>query len=149
MNKTSNNNLTLRSMGCDSAAATSKQVCSSCGASSQSTSVARYNDEGNCASTTGISCETKWQMRDCLKLGLCEFLVCVANEFCVNGKFQMPVDESGEEKGLGDVLTDCMGGALCSVAHCLPNAICGPKQNNDCIPPPPALECNFAVEEKD
>jgi len=150
MNQTRNTNKTLRFTGRDSAAVASKQVHSSCScAPVQTTSVARYDEEGDCANMTRISCETQWQMRDCLKLGLCEFLVCIADEFCVNGKFQMPVDENDEEKDLGDVLLCCLGDAFCSVAHCLPNAICGPKQDKDCIPPPPALECNFAVEDKD
>lgn len=150
MNHIRNIKSSSRFMERESAAVASKQVRSSCGcASVQTTSAARYDEDGECASTTAVSCETQWQMRDCLKFALCEFLVCIADEFCVNGKFQTPVDENGNEKDLGDILLCCLGNTACTVVHCLPTAICGPKQDKDCIPPPPALECNFAVEDKD
>jgi hypothetical protein len=152
MNQNHNTKSPLPGTGCDCTAVVTHSVGSSCGcvSSCQTTSLARYDEDGKCADWGDISCETQWQIRDCLKVGFCEFIVCIADEFCPNGKFEMPVDEkTGEEKDLGDVLLCCLGSAVCSIAHCVPNAICVPKQNNDCIPPRPVIECNFAVEEKD
>ena len=150
MNQTRSKTPTLRFKGCDTSAAASNSSCASCGCVSfKSTTVARYDEQGNCASPGQISCETQWQMRDCLKLAFCEFLSCLGNQMCVDSKFEMPVDAAtGETKTVGEVLLCCLGESFCTVLHCLPEAICGPRQDNDCIPPP-ALECNYAVEEKD
>lgn len=141
--------------GCGCSAVTSYTTGTSCGCGTpyQVTSSARYDEDGKCASTREISCETQWQMRDCLKVGVCEFMICFANQVCPNGTFELPKveDENGNliQKDFGDVFMECLGTAFCSVAHCLPNAICAPKQNTDCIPPRPVIECNYAVEEKD
>ena len=138
-----------------------KQVCGTCGCgTSQSASVARYDSDGSCASWFDISCETQWRLRDCLKLTLCEFLACVADSYCASGSFEKPIEVDADgnpvfdpvtgqpvEKDLGDVLMECLCESACTVLHCVPDAICGPRQS-ECIPPP-ALECNFAVEEKD
>lgn len=157
MNNLSKTRGDVRFMGRVNAGATSAaavQSCTSCGCTSfQTTAVARYDENGDCANLGKISCETQWKMRDCLKVALCEFLGCLGDEFCKDGTFKRPVEVDPltgleEEKDLGDVLLCCLGNATCSVLHCLPSAICGPQQNNDCIPPP-ALECNFAVEERD
>ena len=135
------------------AAPTSTSRCSSCGISgaSESFSAARYDADGNCMDTMCISCETKWRVRDCVKLAVCEFITCIASEVCADGSFRMPkkIDEAGNEvdKDFGEVLLDCLGGAMCTTLNCLPEAICGPRNEEACIPPP-ALECNFAVEEK-
>jgi hypothetical protein len=102
--------------------------------------MARYDDEGNCAKVTSISCETRWELRDCFKVALCDFLSCVADEMCTDGKFVDWPDASQ--------MKDCFGNALCTLLQCLPNAICGPKQDMECLPPP-ALECNYAVEERE
>lgn len=121
-------------------------VCSSCGGHASyasSSNVARYDENGECASTSDISCETQWRLRDCFKVALCEFLTCVGEEFCQDGSFKTPAGKSA-----ADVLVDCLGSAACSALQCVPNAICGPRPDDSCIPPP-ALECNFAVEERD
>lgn len=155
MSQICNNKGSLQGSGCGCSAVTSVTSGSSCGCgtSNQITSAARYEENGECLSTREISCETKWQMRDCVKLGVCEFMICFADQVCPNGKFELPMveDENGnvEEKDLGDVLLECLGTAFCSAAHCLPNAICAPRQNTNCIPPRPVIECNYAVEEKD
>ena len=122
-------------------------VCSSCGginaSFASSSNVARYDENGECASTSDISCETRWRLRDCFKVAVCEFLTCVGEEFCQDGSFKTPAGKSAS-----DVLLDCLGSAACSALQCVPNAICAPRPDDSCIPPP-ALECNFAVEERD
>lgn len=124
---------------------TSPHVCSSCGGGQTSfasnSNVARYDENGECASTSDISCETKWRLRDCLKVATCEFLNCIENEFCEDGTFNLGAVNS-------TALVDCLGTALCSALQCVPNAICAPRPDDSCVPPP-ALECNFAVEERD
>lgn len=119
------------------------QSCSSCGCSGSAATLssARYNPDGTCMDTMCISCETKWRVRDCVKLTVCEFITCIADEFCVNGSFQKPT------RDIGDILIDCLRGAMCTTLNCLPEAICGPRDEECCLPPP-ALECDFAVEEK-
>ena len=151
MSKNCNNTPPSHGTGCGCTAVTSYTSGSSCGCgtSLQTNSYARYDEDGKCASTSDISCETQWQMRDCLKVGVCEFMICFADQLCPNGTFELPKDENGEEKDFGDVLLSCLGTAFCSAAHCLPNAICAPRQNTDCVPPRPVIECNYAVEEKD
>lgn len=133
--------------------------CSTAAASAAPVSAARYDDDGTCASLFDVSCETQWRLRDCLKLTLCEFLTCVADSYCADGGFQKPVefDANGNpvldpatgatiEKDLGDVLMECLCESVCTTLHCIPDAICGPQQS-ECVPPP-ALECDFAVEDK-
>ncbi len=126
--------------------ASSPHVCSSCGGQSSfasSSNVARYDEDGKCASTSDISCETKWRLRDCFKVAACEFLNCIGDEFCADGTFKTPAGKSPSE-----VLLGCLGSAACTALQCVPNAICAPRPDDSCIPPP-ALECNFAVEERD
>lgn len=151
MSQNCNNTSTSPVTGCGCSAVTSYSSASSCGCGTnvQTSSSARYDKNGECASTSDISCETQWQMRDCVKVGVCEFMICFADQLCPNGEFEMPKDENGDEKDLGDVLLCCLGTAFCTVAHCLPNAICAPKPNTNCVAPPPVIECNYAVEEKD
>jgi hypothetical protein len=127
--------------------ASSPHVCSSCGGGqasfASSSNLARYDENGECASTSDISCETKWRLRDCFKVAVCELLTCIGEEFCEDGSFQTPLGKTASE-----VLKDCLGSAACSALQCVPNAICAPRPDDSCIPPP-ALECNFAVEERD
>lgn len=99
---------------------------------------ARYDDEGRCLNIFSISCETRWRIRDCLKVSFCDFLRCMGEELC-------------DRKEGDDIdLQDCLEDFLCSVLTCLPDAICPPPQPCDPCCPPRTIEschCNFAVGE--
>lgn len=99
---------------------------------------ARHDDDGRCVSILTISCETRWRIRDCLKVSFCDLLRCVGDELCER--------EEGEDIDLRDCLEDF----LCSFLACLPDAICPPPQTcESCCPPRPidSCHCNFAVGE--
>jgi hypothetical protein len=114
---------------------------SSCGCGGHDTRSfppARYDEDGSCASLFSISCETRWRIRDCLKVSFCDFLRCMGDELCER--------EEGKDLDLGKCLEDF----LCSFLHCLPDAICPPPEPCEPCCPPHALEschCNFAVGE--
>ncbi|SNR51273.1 hypothetical protein SAMN06265378_106192 [Paracoccus sediminis] len=99
---------------------------------------ARRDDDGGCVSIFSISCETRWRIRDCLKVSFCDFLRCVGDELCER--------EEGDEIDLRECLEDF----LCSFLTCLPDAICPPPQPCKPCCPPRLIEschCNFAVGE--
>ena len=98
---------------------------------------ARYEDDGSCAPTGKISCETQWRLRDCVKYAFCDMLRCMSEEMC---------DENcrlKEEANIGD----CVEIFLCSLINCLPEAICPPKKPEKCCDPGhlSGCGCNYAV----
>lgn len=120
---------------------------SSCQCGSRfSRSLARYDKDGDCASVFDISCETRWRVRECFKVALCDMLRCLGDELCEDGRL-------AEEPDLGA----CLEGFLCSVLTCLPDAICPPPAKpcspccttDSCLPAPGASSCgcNYAVGE--
>jgi len=105
-------------------------------------------DSSKCP-TFAISCETKSALRDCVKTALCDFLRCVTDTLCPDGKFQMATFVSSDpeaQKKLQNDLIDCVGQLACSFMHCIPDALCPPT----CEPPAPApidcIPCDYAVE---
>jgi hypothetical protein len=112
-----------------------------CGTHPSASSMARYEETGECADLFSISCETQWRIRNCFKEMLCDILYCIGSNMCEDGHFNDDAD-------LGDILGDCFETALCSLVRCLPDAICGPRPPI-CDKPKPSIECNFAVEEVD
>jgi hypothetical protein len=85
------------------------------------------------------SCETQNALAACLKQVICDFLRCVNQTVCEDGKLNLRDDN------LGRKLVDCIGVAACGALACIPDALCP-------VPPaqPPAVDdlpCNFAVEE--
>jgi hypothetical protein len=99
---------------------------------------ARYDADGDCSSLFSISCETRWRVRDCLKVSFCDLLRCVGDELCDR--------EEGKKIDLGRCLEDF----LCSFLKCLPDAICPPPEPCKPACAPRTVEnchCNFAVGE--
>lgn len=107
--------------------------------------VARYDEKGNCESIFTISCETSWRVRECFKTAFCDFLYCVGENLCDDGKFKR--NEESNDVEFGEILGSCLEVFVCSMVKCLPVAICGPRPGPVCPPPCPTLECDFAVEE--
>lgn len=99
---------------------------------------ARYDDDGNCVGIFSISCETRWRIRECLKVSFCDFLRCMGDELC-------------EARDGGEIdLRECLEDVICSFLRCLPDAICPPPETCKPCCPPRAIEschCNFAVGE--
>ncbi len=99
---------------------------------------ARHDEDGSCASLFSISCETRWRIRDCLKVSFCDFLRCIGDELCER------------EEGKKPDLDKCLEDFLCSFLQCLPDAICPPPERCEPACPPKTIEschCNFAVGE--
>lgn len=99
-----------------------------------------YNKE-DCP-TFAISCESKQVFRDCAKTALCEFLRCVTETLCPDGKFEL--ETLRDNKKLGEELINCVGQLACSFMHCVPDALCPEPLETptpiDCLP------CGYAVE---
>lgn len=113
-------------------------TCSSC---KQRT---RTYDAEQCP-TFAISCETKLAVRDCMKLALCDFLRCLSDTLCPDGKFDSDVFDTSKNPDLVKQLVDCVGQLACTFMHCVPDALCEPAH------PPPTkvidcLPCDYAVE---
>lgn len=110
-----------------------------CGCGGQNTRSfppARLDDDGSCVSILSISCETRWRIRECLKVSFCDFLRCMGDELCAR--------EEGDEVEL----VGCFEDFLCSFLTCLPDAICPPPPPPCCLPRAvESCHCNFAVGE--
>jgi len=102
--------------------------------------VKNYNAE-DCP-TLAISCETKQALRDCARVAVCDFLSCLADTLCPNGRFDLEQLRSNEQ--IGPELINCVGQLACSFIHCVPHALCP----EPCDPPvpPDCLPCEYAVE---
>ena len=49
---------------------------------------ARYDADGRCAPVTDVSCDTRWRVRECFKVALCDLLRCLGEQMCEeNGRF--------------------------------------------------------------
>lgn len=118
-----------------------------CGCGNQ-TAVTKTYDNSKCP-TFAISCETKTALRDCVKTALCDFLRCVTDTLCPDGKFELARFDSRNNpeasEQLKNDLIDCVGQLACSFLHCIPDALCPPP----CEPPAPPIDClpcDYAVE---
>jgi hypothetical protein len=116
----------------------SGETCASCGCATAPAT--RTYD--NCP-TFRVSCETKQALKDCVKVAVCDFLRCVVDAYCPDGRF---VPERLGNKKLQQEVYKCVGQLACSFAHCVPDALCPP----DPCPPAPTrvdyLPCDYAVE---
>lgn len=115
-----------------------RSSCSCGGSHGRSFPPARHDEDGSCASLFSISCETRWRIRDCLKVSFCDLLRCVGDELCER--------EEGKSVDLGKCLEDF----ICSFLQCLPDAICPPPERCEPVCRPKTIEsckCNFAVGE--
>lgn len=102
-----------------------------------------YNKE-DCP-TFAISCETKQIFRDCAKVALCDFLTCLSETLCPDGKFDLEgLKARNEDKQLQTDLINCVGQLACSFMHCIPEALCPPKCETET--PVDCLPCDYAVE---
>lgn len=115
-------------------------------------SPARYRADGSCESITSVSCDTRWRIRECFKLALCDLLRCVGDELCEDGRIA-----ANAQPDFGK----CLETFVCSLVTCLPDAICPPpaKPCSPCCVRPeaasggsgrlldPACACNYAVGE--
>jgi hypothetical protein len=122
---------------------------SSCGC--KTAAPAKTYDSEQCP-TFAISCETKTALRDCVKTALCDFLRCMSETLCPDGRFDINRFQSGDseadrqaQKQLQTDLINCVGQLACSFMHCLPDALCPPACEQpatpiDCVP------CDYAVE---
>jgi hypothetical protein len=88
-----------------------------CGGGARTFSPARYDEDGDCASTGSISCETRWRVRECFKWAFCDLLRCLGDELCDDGKFAAHPDMGA-----------CLESFVCSIVTCLPDAICPPPE---------------------
>ena len=127
------------SCGCGGTAARAGCSCGSgggacsCGGAGRHFPPARRDEDGKCANIFEISCETRWQIRECFKVAFCDLLRCVGDELC----------EAEEPE-----LRECLEDFLCSFIKCLPDAICPPPECCEpCCPADdePSCHCNFAV----
>ena len=111
--------------------------CSCNGHAGHAVSAVRHDADGNCEGLFSISCETRWRIRECVKVSFCDLLRCMGDEFCERPSGKRP-DISG-----------CLEDFLCSLLHCLPDAICPPPAAHDCCPPRQisSCHCNYAVGE--
>lgn len=121
----------------------------------RSTALARTKTYGDCAPWKP-SCETQDALRECAKVALCDLLRCVSEVLCPDGKFDVANfrnqdhlvagNEAAAPKApIGEQLVNCVGQALCSFMHCLPDALCP----EPCPPgdvPIDCLPCDYAVE---
>jgi hypothetical protein len=89
-----------------------------------------------------ISCETKQAVRECARTALCDFMRCLSETLCPDGKFDIE-RLSGNDQMRTDLI-NCVGQLACSFIHCLPDALCPepcePAAPVDCLP------CGYAVE---
>jgi hypothetical protein len=116
----------------------------------------RTYDREQCP-TFAISCETKQALRDCAKVAFCDLLRCVSETLCPDGQFDVerfstkppPVIVPGgsaattPQRTLQAELLNCVGQALCTFMHCVPQALCPEPCDRapvDCLP------CGYAVE---
>jgi len=105
---------------------------------------ARYDADGRCAPVTDVSCDTRWRVRDCFKVALCDLLRCLGEQMCdENGRF-----DTVNKPDYGA----CLETFVCSIVSCLPDAICPPPQRACCPAPDPGCgpasdDCNYAVGE--
>ena len=112
-------------------------ACGSCGGGKAMTfPPARYDEDGSCSSLFDISCETRWRIRECFKVALCDLLRCLGEELCDDGRF-------AEDPDLGA----CLERFACSILTCLPEAICPSGGEEICCLPAVSCGCNFAVGE--
>jgi hypothetical protein len=126
------------SCGCSCQHGSGGCSCGKCG--HHTFGAARYLDDGTCAPTGTVSCETRWRLRDCVKFAFCDMLRCMGDEMC---------DDDCKLKEESDIGA-CVETFLCSLINCLPEAICPPeKPVEQCChgDPKPVCGCNFAVEE--
>lgn len=96
--------------------------------------------------TWAISCETKQALRDCARTALCDFLECLAETLCPDGKFDLEqLKERNKDRELQTELINCVGQLACSFMHCLPDALC-PPDACEAETPVDCLPCGYAVE---
>ncbi|HSW23699.1 MAG TPA: hypothetical protein VLJ62_13090 [Burkholderiaceae bacterium] len=114
----------------------------SCG---KAATVARYDEDGSCASPLDVSCDARWRIRECFQVAICDLLRCVGDQLCEDGQLAPKPD-----------LGACLEGFVCSLVTCLPDAICPPPAkpcppcgSEPCLPAPGASSCacNYAVGE--
>jgi hypothetical protein len=131
----------------------------------RSTALAKTKTYGDCAPWKP-SCETQDALRECAKVALCDLMRCLSETLCPDGKFDLAnfrqddqeAPAAGADGGvhggppavrtakapIGEQLINCVGQALCSFMHCLPDALCpetcAPSVPVDCVP------CGYAVE---
>jgi hypothetical protein len=132
----------------------------SCGCHAKSSTAPAKTYDNTACPTFAISCETKQVLRECVKVALCDFLRCLGDTLCPDGKFDYQrlqrrySDDRGDEQSdyqnntqrtLNTDLINCVGQLACSFMHCIPEALCP----EPCQPPQlPAdnLPCDYAVE---
>lgn len=92
--------------------------------------------------TLAISCETKTALRECARTALCDFMRCLSETLCPDGKFDIQNLQNNDQLRVD--LVNCVGQLACSFMHCLPDALCPepcePAAPVDCLP------CGYAVE---
>jgi hypothetical protein len=117
--------------------------CARCGGGVRSFGPEFYDKDGKCQPLGTVSCDTRWRVRECLKVAFCDLLRNVGDQLCdENGGFDTTANP--DWKAL-------LGSFACSVLNCLPDAICPPPESPACAAPLPCIEasddCNFAVGE--
>jgi hypothetical protein len=112
-----------------------------CGCGGGCSTGATTKTYGDCP-TLRISCETKAKLRDCVKTAVCDLLRTVADAYCPDGKF----DPERMSKSTKTDLYQGFGQLVCSLAHCVPEALCPPEPCPPALPPGDYLPCDYAVE---
>ena len=114
--------------------------CESCG-HNHAFAPARRKPDGSCDNIFSISCDTRWRVRECLKIAVCDFVRCLGEEVCDD---ECRIAEQPD-------IRRCVEGFVCTLLGCLPDAICPPPEPKPvqcCIEAPrslPDCRCNFAV----
>jgi hypothetical protein len=101
----------------------------------------------------GESAATGDSIQDCLRVALCDLLLCFLDLICSNGTLDLTLfgggsDEESEEGSNGrnaaERLFECLGTFLCTFLNCYVNRLC-PQKQSECLPL--VGRCDFAVEE--
>ena len=81
---------------------------------------------------------------DCLRVALCDFILCFLDIMCVNGKFRWDAFSEANSEATLLQLQDCVGVFICTALRCFVDVLCPPTQPTLHVSQEP---CDLAVEE--
>jgi len=90
-------------------------------------------------------------IQGCLRVALCDLLLCFMDLICRDGTLDWSALDSGNDEdseadtpSLADRVLECLGTFICTFLNCYVNQLC-PQKQSECVPL--AGRCDFAVEE--
>ncbi len=129
----------------------------SCQCQKGGTSIQKSKSVEECSiNPFALSCEQKNALANCFRTAICDALRCLDDALCGQVEAEETRNTATTDGGTNtntksalnlQTLTGCLTTAVCSLAHCIPDALCPPE--TECLPPPEALPCDFAVEGED